>query len=308
MILRDWREADAGLLRSCYDIEQRSWRDDLGWDTTWTWATVEQARITWGLPGLVALDDERALSGWAFYMRQGATLQVGGLVASTLETTDALIDGILQAAGEMEPVACFIRDRAEGLAAALVARGFDVERFLYLSRPLSTHRPAGRSISAITSGEGVSCGFRHSDAPSAAALLRAAYSEVSARHFAPNGTLEEWSHYVAGILGQGGCGLFDDAATRVVRDGEGLQALALVTSIAPETAHLAQLAVRPDCRGRGLASTLLHEAMAAAAKAGKETMTLLVGERNTAARKLYGSFGFVERGSFVAARCDRGRE
>jgi ribosomal protein S18 acetylase RimI-like enzyme len=307
MILRDWREADADLLRSRYDTEQRSWRDDLGWDTTWTWATVEQARITWGLPGLLALDDERALTGWAFYMRQGATLHVGGLVASTRETTDALIDGIVRAAGGMEPVACFIRDRAEGLADGLLARGFDVERFLYLSRPLSTHPPAGRSISAITS-EGTSGRFAHADGPGAASLLRAAYSEVSGRHFAPNGTFEEWSQYVAGIVGQGGCGVFDDAATRVVRDDRGLQALALITSIAPETAHLAQLAVRPDCRGRGLASTLLHQAMVIAAEAGKQTMTLLVGERNAAARKLYASLGFVERGSFVAARCDPARK
>jgi predicted GNAT family acetyltransferase len=37
-------------------------------------------------------------------------------------------------------------------------------------------------------------------------------------------------------------------------------------------------------------------------------MTLLVGERNAAARKLYASLGFVERGSFVAARCDPARK
>ena len=45
MILRDWRTADPALLRSCYNLEERSWRDDLGWDTAWTWTTIEQARV-----------------------------------------------------------------------------------------------------------------------------------------------------------------------------------------------------------------------------------------------------------------------
>jgi ribosomal protein S18 acetylase RimI-like enzyme len=305
MILRDWREADAGLLRSCYDTEQRSWRDDLGWDTAWTWTTVEQARTTWGLPGVLALDDDNTVSGWAFYMHQGATLHVGGLVASTGAATAALLDGILDAVGDSEPVACFIRDRAPGLSAELLSRGFDVERFLYLSRSLPARPPAvSLRRGGIQSGNALSCAFTEADHSSAAVLLRAAYSPASGRHFAPNGTLAEWENYVAGVVGQGGCGVFDDAATGVVRDAEGLQALALMTSIAPETAHLAQLAVRPDCRGRGLASTLLHHGMASAARAGKRSMTLLVGEHNATARTLYGSLGFIERGSFVGARCE----
>ena len=91
MILRDWRDADSRLLRSCYEREQRSWQIDLGWDTTWTWATVEHARVSLGLPGLLALDDDGTVQGWAFSMKDGATLHIGGLVASSQPATTALL-------------------------------------------------------------------------------------------------------------------------------------------------------------------------------------------------------------------------
>lgn len=296
MRLRDWRQADAGLLRACYERERRSWQDDLGWDTTWTWTTVEHARVTRGLPGLVALDDGGAPCGWAFFMRQAATLHLGGLVASSPAVTSALLDGVLASAGDAGRAACFIRDSAPGLSGALGARGFDAERFLYLSRPLS-----GPDIDAAAPL--CADGWRHADLAAGARLLQEAYPLDTGRHLAPDGTLADWTSYVAGIVGQAGCGLLDTAATRVLRDGDALQGLALVTSLANETAHLAQLAVHPGSRRRGLAASLLREVLTVAARNGKDVITLLVSERNEAAMRLYHSLGFVERGTFVAGRC-----
>jgi ribosomal protein S18 acetylase RimI-like enzyme len=300
MILRDWREADARLMQSCYAREQRSWQHDLGWDTTWTWTTVEQARVTWGLPGVLAYDDDGTLLGWAFSMPEGGALHIGGLVASSAAVTSALVAAIMKDTAASS-VACFVRDRAPGLAEALVARGLAVERFLYLSRPVS--EDDGRSLDAFNAPANR---WRDADFLAAVTLLQAAYTPEAARHFAPRGTFAEWAKYLSGVVQQAGCGLLDRHVTRVSRDADGLQALALVTSIAPRTMHLAQLAVHPAIRGCGVATRLLRDAIACAAASGATTMTLLVGEANHAARSVYASLGFVERSIFIAGRTQSG--
>jgi ribosomal protein S18 acetylase RimI-like enzyme len=297
MILRDWRQADPALMRACYDREQQSWQADLGWDTSWTWQTVEQARVSWGLPGRLACDDDGTLQGWAFSMRDGGRLHIGGLVASTAAMTTALLESLVAEAAPAPELACFIRNRAPGLADALSARGLDVERFLYLSRPLTAHDE--QAVARFTSPASA---WSDADFVDAARLLQTAYPAAAGRHFAASGTFADWAKYLSGVVQQAGCGLLDRASTRVERSGDGLQALALVTSIGRGTAHLAQLAVRPETRGCGVATRLVREALAGAASSGATAMTLLVGERNESARRLYASLGFVERATFVAAR------
>lgn len=56
--------------------------------------------------------------------------------------------------------------------------------------------------------------------------------------------------------------------------------------------HVNSLAVLPEWRGRGLASFLLTEVVAAGRREGVRRATLEVRESNLAARRLYGSFGF----------------
>jgi ribosomal protein S18 acetylase RimI-like enzyme len=296
MILRDWRDADAALMQVCYARERQSWQADLGWDTSWTWTTVEQARVSWGLPGVLACDEEGSPIGWAFAMRDGSALHIGGVVAVSARVTAVLLDALLGDVAPASNVACFVRERAPGLGDALTARGLTVERFLYLRRPVNAndiHHGAG----VITSAQA----WRDADFVAAASLLQGCYAPVAGRYFAPSGTFAEWAKYLSGVVQQAGCGLLDRTATRVARDADGLQALALVTTIGAQTMHLAQLAVRPSLRGSGVATRLLREAIACAAAGGAEAMTLLVGEHNHAARRLYASLGFVQCGSFVAA-------
>jgi ribosomal protein S18 acetylase RimI-like enzyme len=101
---------------------------------------------------------------------------------------------------------------------------------------------------------------------------------------------------------QAGCGVFDTNLTRVVRGVRGVQGAVLVTSISPSAAHIAQLAVAPACRGRGVGTHLVHEAALRAATAGKRELTLLVGESNATARRLYAAMGFTQKATFLAAR------
>jgi ribosomal protein S18 acetylase RimI-like enzyme len=296
MILRDWRDADAALMQACYARERQSWQADLGWDTSWTWRTVEQARVSWGLPGVLACDVEGSPMGWAFAMRDGSALHIGGVVAGAAPVTAALLDALLAGVAPASDVACFVRERAPGLIGELTARGLTVERFLYLRRPV-TAADIDQAAGVVTSAQA----WRDADFLAAASLLQGCYAPAAGRYFAPSGTFAEWAKYLSGVVQQAGCGLLDRTATRVARGADGLQGLALVTKIGVNTMHLAQLAVRPSLRGGGVATRLLGDAIVCAAASGAEAMTLLVGEHNHAARRLYASLGFVQCGSFVAA-------
>lgn len=131
------------------------------------------------------------------------------------------------------------------------------------------------------------------DMAPAAALLRAAYPQDLGSLFATRGTAAEWRAYVALLVTLGPCGVFQREWSRVIRDGGGLLGVALMTWMAPRTAHLAQLAVRPDAQRRGLARRLVQESAAAARAAGCRELTLLVARRNEPARRLYESLGFT---------------
>jgi GNAT superfamily N-acetyltransferase len=256
----------------------------LGWDTEQTWSTVEEARVTWGLPGLLAVDGSR-VDGWTFYTRDGDVLQLGGLVSESGEATAQLLREVLKAAehAALPTVSCFVLERAEDLRTELTRQGFEVEPFLYLADCALSRRIILKGSSGVWHPH-VVAGWRRG---MAGELLCASYSLRAARYFAPHGTAAEWQQYVATMIEQTACGVFDPFITQVVRDKRGMRALAFITRIGPRTAHLAQFAVHPEERSRGLASRLLQDTMQLAALAGCDEMTLLVGEANQPARHLY---------------------
>ncbi|HEU4691850.1 MAG TPA: GNAT family N-acetyltransferase [Vicinamibacterales bacterium] len=292
MTVRDWRDADPADTQVLYAREQEYWVRELAWDASTAWREIEQARVTWGLPGYLAIDRDRTLRGWAYYLPEGETVHLGGIVADTREATSGLLDACLESA--MRPprparVSCFLPSRAEGFEEALRERGFTCEHYRYLSRPIA----AGVDHSEADS-------WTAGDLLPAAALLREAYGEEG-RHFAPRGTPVEWEQYIRSLVERPGCGVIEPAVTRVVRNGTNLQALVLATRIAPGTLHLPQVAVHPSRRREGLAQRLVEEACRAAAARGVKQATLLVAESNASARALYQKIGFTDTSAFIAA-------
>lgn len=69
-----------------------------------------------------------------------------------------------------------------------------------------------------------------------------------------------------------------------------------IVMVAPPTADLLRIAVRPEHRGAGLATRLLAAAREQAAARGAEAMLLEVADDNAAARALYARDGFGEVG------------
>jgi ribosomal protein S18 acetylase RimI-like enzyme len=295
VIIRDWREADPADTQFLYDREQEYWVRELAWDASSAWHEIEQARVAGDLPGFIARDAERSVRGWSYFLREGETAHLGAVVADTPQATFALLDECLAAAlrpSRPARVSCFLPSRAAHFEEALHDRGFACERYHYLSR-------------AITADEGAaeSGAWSDGDLTPAAELLRESYGS-DGRHFAPRGTPEEWEHYVRSLVERPGCGVMEPAITRVVRSGRGLDALVLVTRISPGTLHLAQVAVRPSRRREGLARQLVEEVFRVGSSRGVRQVTLLVGDRNTAAQALYARMGFTARSAFIAGRLE----
>jgi ribosomal protein S18 acetylase RimI-like enzyme len=68
-----------------------------------------------------------------------------------------------------------------------------------------------------------------------------------------------------------------------------------------ETAQIAQVAIDPTSRRRGLARDLIETSCALAAASGYRRMTLLVAEDNAPARTLYEAAGFTPLSHFLYA-------
>lgn len=66
--------------------------------------------------------------------------------------------------------------------------------------------------------------------------------------------------------------------------------------IVVDEAHVTNVALLPECRGRGLGTLLLEHMICAAKILGAVSMTLEVRPSNTSARSLYSRRGFIERG------------
>jgi ribosomal protein S18 acetylase RimI-like enzyme len=88
-------------------------------------------------------------------------------------------------------------------------------------------------------------------------------------------------------------------AVLVCGELEGLAVLRFRPAIWSETleCYLAELYVVPGLRGRGRGRALMEAAMSLAREAGAEHMDLGTGEQDVAARALYESLGFSNRGS-----------
>jgi len=75
-----------------------------------------------------------------------------------------------------------------------------------------------------------------------------------------------------------------------------------------DEAHITNIAIHPDYRGRYLGERLMHRLMSFAAESGAAAMTLEVRRSNEAAKKLYRKLGFVEEGVRPGYYTDNGED
>jgi ribosomal protein S18 acetylase RimI-like enzyme len=284
-------------MSSLYQAEIDEWGSQLEWDSSQDWREVENGRLLKTVSGLVVTDQNGMVAGWTYFLIHDATIQIGSFVSSSEACTGLMFDRIFdepKMAG-VSTVTFFALTTAPGLTQVARNRGLIVSRYWYLSRSLTGGAQPVPPLDLRP--------WRVEDAGATAALLARAYGPSDgSRPFAPHGTWEEWSTYVAQIVGARGCGELMTSASWCLPAGPGrLGAAALASRVGPSTGHLIQLAVDPMFQRRGTGAALLEAVCASAARAGCRRMTLLVAGTNRSARRLYEDAGFAPTASFVAA-------
>jgi ribosomal protein S18 acetylase RimI-like enzyme len=307
MRFQDWREVSPDVLRPLYDAERARWLETLHWDAAPTLEIVETARVRGELPGVLAWESGR-VAGWSFYVPAGGTLQIGSLVAKKAATVRALFNAICDSpeAVGTAGLSCFVLPTSGALVTALTRQRFDVRPQSYLVRELGDAAGPGNGgpplVSALTVEPWTTI-----DAEIVRLLARAYAGSEAGKCFAPGGRFEEWVHYVQQLLCTPVCGVFQPAASFVVRTAGSARPVAavLTTAIGAGSAHIAQVVVDPGFRRTGIGELLVGRACAAAAETGYRRMTLIVGRDNTPARSLYQRLGFTHRAEFVFAARSR---
>jgi ribosomal protein S18 acetylase RimI-like enzyme len=301
--VEDWRNVSAADVAGLYDRERERWRSRLGWDVGPSLDVIESGRLQGRVPGYLARAADGTLAGWTYYILERRTLQIGALWAHTTDTLRTLLDRVLrspEAEAALE-LMCFVFVEQPALESALLRRRFSVTPFFYLGAAAD----ACRTATGIPDDVGA---LRRLDAevgPPLVRLLARAYAgQGSARCFAPHGRMEEWAQYVGGLLHGQACGRLLPEASFVAGGSDRGEAdgAVITTALGPSTAHIAQIAVGPDHRGRGLARRLMHAAAGAAAGLGYAELTLLVAGDNERALRFYAGLGFGERARFLYGR------
>ena len=291
----DWCTLSADRVKSLYAAEIERWSSALEWETAKDWEEVEKGRQLGTVSGVVILNETGAIAGWCYYLIHKRALQIGSFIASSDAVAQAMLDAVLrdEIRSVVDTVTLFAFADAPNLAAALRLRGLAVDRYWYLGRELQ--RAAPPRLPDVRK-------WRLDDVQATAELLQRAYEgRDESRPFAPRGMAEEWTDYIQQLTTGTGCGrLMADVSVCVPGGPNRLLAVALVTRISEGTAHLVQLAVDPQMRGRHLGTQLLEIACSAANQAGCTRMTLFVGGKNSRARSLYESHRFENMASFVA--------
>jgi ribosomal protein S18 acetylase RimI-like enzyme len=294
--VHDWRKMPADRMMALYHAEIERWATALDWDTAGDWQEVEKGRQLGTVSGVAVSDDAGAVAGWCYYLIHQRSLQIGSFVAQSDAVAQMMLDAVLRDENRavVDTITLFAFADTPNLAAALRLRGLTVDRYWYLSRELQ--RIAPPRLPDVRR-------WRMDDVQATAELLARSYAGGDeARPFAPRGLPAEWIDYVTQLTTGTGCGqLMTDVSVCVPGGPNRLLAVALVTRIAESTAHLVQLAVDPQMRGRHLGTQLVEIVCSAANHAGCTHTTLLVGGRNSAARSLYEGSRFEARASFVSA-------
>jgi ribosomal protein S18 acetylase RimI-like enzyme len=307
MQLEDWRESPSERLAPLLERQRTRWLDELGWDAGALFSLIEQARAGGQLPGLVAVDEDGTLAGWCYASAQDGLLFIGALHGDRADVIRQLLDAVLATpeASYARAYRCFMFPENAAVGAALARRRFELESFLYLSRPIHAHRDPAWSDPSLPSVRL----WTPDDLPETARLLGRAYAGTAgARCFAPSGRLEEWAAYLAQLIRTPACGTWSAEESLAVpsSSSDAVLAAALVaTRLSDTTTHVAQVAVDPRSQRQGLAAALLGAAAARAAAAGARRQTLLVADSNTAARALYARLGFDSVTSFLFAERPR---
>ncbi|WP_263410117.1 GNAT family N-acetyltransferase [Terriglobus tenax] len=316
--LLDLRHYSGRQLRALLEEEARQWKALLEWDYNTSVELLLQyldARI---LPGYVALDNGN-VSGYTFSVYEGDKAVVGDAFAQPTESESAqqieqrllthLIEMLQNSPQSQRIESQLLLHPAGSLSAPFLAAGFRIYPRLFLHCDLD-HNPALPEIppgpalpEPLVLRPWVNAHFQP-----AGELIHRTYrghldSSINDQYRSLHGSLR----FLHNIVRFPGCGAFDTDSSWVIADPASgvLEGMVLCSRVCDHVAHITQLCVAPQLRGRGYGRMLIQQAAAGLRKRGFEAITLTVTEENTHAVRLYQDLGFRQHHRFDAMVWDK---
>ena len=305
----DLRHFSARQLRPLLEREADLWRTRLRWDYRASTELLLQYLESRILHGFVALDAGH-VCGYTFCVYEGHKAVIGDAFAaghrtmSDADTTRQLLVHVLEMLRHSPAV-----DRVESqlllfdageFADLFAGPEFNVYPRLFLECDL--RRLEDRSGADIPA-ELELLAWTPQDYQAAAELIYACYvghtdAQINDQYRSLHGSLR----FLHNIVRFPGCGIFEANLSWMLRDRRtrALVGMILSSRVAPEVAHITQLCVAPELRGRGFGRLLLDRCAEGLRGAGFGAVSLTVTESNDQAVRLYERFGFETRHRFDA--------
>ena len=313
----DLRHFSARQLRSLLEAESRLWEQRLRWNYQSSTELLLQYLDSRILPGFVALERGR-ICGFTFCVYEGQKAVVGDAFAApsdpaqTLPITQSLLHQLLQllrhSPGIERVESQLLLYDAGSIDEPFLAAGFSMYPRLFMEFDLPSSRtpqiPPPPQLPAHIEIESWSPDYYQA----AAELIHESYlNHIDARINDQYRSLHGSLRFLHNIVRFPGCGVFDPAASWVLRDrrNHALIGMLLSSRVADDVAHITQLCVTNSYRRQGLGLVLLNHCIHHLTREGFAAITLTVTEANQQAVKLYHNSGFFTRQRFDAMVLDK---
>jgi ribosomal protein S18 acetylase RimI-like enzyme len=315
----DLRHFSAPALRPLLEDEAGKWERRLLWDYSRSTELLLDYVNSRSLTGYVAARHGR-VAGYAFGVCEAAKAVMGDVYAFgegeqlRNPTCEVLLDHLIETlqatpgVGRVESQLLLFPERA--LAGPFESAGFQAYARCFMVCDLGAARPAAETEAGLGPTLRMERWQPEAYLP-AAALIQDAYlghtdSEINDQYRSLQGA----QRFLHNIVHFPGCGVFDPAHSWVLRDAMSgaMEGMVLCSRVRGDAAHITQLCVRGELRGRGLGAELLRHCLAELGKDGLRTVSLTVTESNRNAMVLYERHGFRVRQRFEAWVWEKGRK
>ena len=286
-------------LEGFFRRELALWRDRLSWDVTSAVTAFRRALDHGGVLGkAVRCGSSTAAYGY-FLVESGRGVLTGLAIAPEWRGRDVgpllvrAMLGELRLRGVSRIESQFVSFQAPWLVSCFEAEGFETFVREFRRRPLTAGR--FRASAAPEGDDFVHRSWKSWNLTEASSIMHSAHAAgIDARMNELYRSSEGCRSLLTSVLRHRGCGAAILDASSVARDPRSDRAagFAVVTETSVRKAHLAQLAVAPDCQGRGLGRRILSRVIERLSDMGYEGLSLMVSRENHRALDLYRSMGF----------------
>jgi len=284
-------------LEGLWRCEAQWWRERLLWDISAPLAALRRVIERQGVPGQAVRVGTQTV-GYAYYVISGDLGILSSLMVvpewDTLEVGGSLLQATVDALrrqGVRRIESPCISMASQWLVPACERAGFQTFWRASLSDDLQHLAPAPTPNPTLVELEL----WQGTHLREAAAIMQAAYrATVDVELNRLYHTAEGCSLVLDNLLHQGGCGpLVAEASAFARHRGQGI-GFVVVTEIAPQQGHLAQVAVLPAYQRQGVGRLLVHYCLSRLAARHFDTLSLIVSRANQRAFTMYQAMGLQE--------------